>query len=142
MNLYKILNFLRKIYWFLVRPKTTGVKCLIQNKNNEYLLIKTTYSGDYWTIPGGGLHRNESLENAVMREVQEEVGIPIMEMKQVGNYSSELEYKKDTVYLYTATTNQSNITKNSREISEARWFTKDSIPQNISKSLNIILSKL
>lgn len=141
MNIYKMLNFLRKIYWFLVRPKTIGVKCLIQNQNNEYLLIKTTYSGDYWTIPGGGCHRKESLEDAVIREVKEEVGVGIIELNQLGKYISEAEYKKDMVYLYTAKTQNTEIIKNSREISEAKWFSKDSIPQNISRSLKKILLK-
>lgn len=142
MNLYRILNFLRKTYWFLVRPKTVGVKCLIQNEDHEYLLIKTTYSGDYWTIPGGGSHRNESLENAAIREVKEEVGIDVTELKQLGSYVSEVEYKKDTIYLYTTKTHQKNIIRNQQEISEARWFNKDSIPQNRSRSLDAILSKL
>ena len=140
--LYKILNFFRKIYWFIIRPKTIGVKCLIQNQNDEYLLIKTTYSGDYWTIPGGGCNKNELLVDAVVRETKEEVGIEILELKQLGSYISELEYKKDTIYLYMSKTHEENIIKNKREISEAKWFTKDNLPQNRSKSLDIILSKL
>lgn len=126
----------------MIRPKTIGVKCLIKNQNGEYLFIKTTYSGDYWTIPGGGRHRNEPLENTVTREVKEEVGIVITELKQVGSYASEVEYKKDTVYLYVAKTHQVDIIKNHREISEAQWFAKDTIPQNRSRSLNEILLKL
>lgn len=142
MRPYKLLNFLRKIYWFIFRPKTIGVKCLIQNQDNKYLLIKNTYSGDYWTIPGGGINKNESLENAVIREVKEEVGVDITGLKQLGSYFSEIEYKKDTIYLYTAKTNQTDITKNQLEISEALWFDKDSIPQNRSRSLDMILSKM
>ena len=126
----------------MIRPKTTGVKCLIQNQNNEYLLIKTTYSGDYWTVPGGGCNKNELLENTAIREIKEEVGIEVLELKQLGSYVSELEYKKDTIYLYLAKTYQKNIIKNRREISEAKWFVKDNLPKNRSKSLDIILSKL
>ena len=142
MKLYKILNNLRRVYWFVARPKTTGVKCLIQNQNDEYLLIKTTYSGDYWTIPGGGVRHSESLEDAVIREVKEEVGITITDLKQIGSYMSEAEYKKDTVYLYTAKTFDTEYVLNKKEISEAQWFTKNSIPSNRSKALNMILSKL
>ena len=123
----------------MVRPKTIGVKCLIQNQNSEYLLIKTTYSGDYWTIPGGGCYRKESLEDTAMREVKEEVGVHITELKQLGSYVSEAEYKKDTVYLYTAKTQQAEIIRNPREIAEAKWFSKDSIPQSRSRSLKEIL---
>ena len=142
MNLYKMLNSIRKIYGFIIRPETTGVKCLVKNQNNEYLLIKTTYSGDYWTVPGGGVHRNESLEHAIRREVKEEIGVDITELKQLGSYVSRAEYKKDTVYLYVAKTLQATTAKNLREISKAQWFSQDSIPQNRSRSLSEVLLKL
>lgn len=141
MKLYKILNSLRKIYWFIFRPKTFGIKCLVENQNAQCLLIKTTYSGDYWTIPGGGCKRNEVFENAVIREVREEVGLTISKVRHIGSYTSNLEYKKDTVYLYTAETDQLQIIKNGREIADAKWFDRDSIPQNRSKSLKEILDR-
>lgn len=142
MSLYKILNTLRRIYWYLFRPKTIGVKCLIENQHNEYLLIKTTYSGNYWTLPGGGCKNNESFENCVIREVKEEVGLILQKPIQVGSYVSTLEYKKDTIHLFLAKTNELHIKKNTLEILEAAWFKKENIPENRSKALDAVLAKL
>lgn len=107
-----------------------------------YTKSMNTYAGDYWTIPGGGVHRGETVENAVIREVKEEVGIAISTLSSLGSYTSEAEYKKDTIHLFVAKVWQADIVKNSREISEARWFGKKMLPQNISKSLSEILLRL
>lgn len=142
MKIYKILNRLRKIYWFILRPKTVGVKCLIENSAGEYLLIKTTYSGNYWSLPGGGVKRGESFENAVTREVSEEVGINVIDLKFVGSYSSDIEYKRDTIHLVTAKVCSYDFNLNQSEISEARWFPKNQMPNNVSRSITETLSRM
>ncbi len=142
MKTYKILNRLRKIYWFILRPKTVGVKCLIENSAREYLLIKTTYSGDYWAIPGGGVKSGESVENAVTREVSEEVGINVTNLKLVGSYSSDIEYKRDMIHLFTAKVSSHYFNLNQGEISVAQWFPKDQMPNNVSRSITETLSRM
>jgi 8-oxo-dGTP pyrophosphatase MutT (NUDIX family) len=51
--------------------KRTAVRGIIKN-NNKYLLIHSKY-GDH-KFPGGGLKQGESLEQTLLREVQEETG--------------------------------------------------------------------
>ena len=68
---YKLIHSFLKIYWFIFRPKTKGVICLILS-GDELLLIRHTYGHSAWTLSGGGLKKNESKEEAVKREVKEE----------------------------------------------------------------------
>ncbi|MEK7195749.1 MAG: NUDIX domain-containing protein, partial [Patescibacteria group bacterium] len=72
--LYKIVHPLMRFYWFLVHPKTSGVKCLIEH-DGKFLVIRNTYGEMHWTLPGGGIKKGESPEQAVLREVKEEVRI-------------------------------------------------------------------
>ena len=51
--------------------KRTAVRGIIQ-KDKKYLLIYSKY-GDH-KFPGGGLKQGESLEETLLREVQEETG--------------------------------------------------------------------
>lgn len=61
----------------------TIVAALIFSSDNKLLMGKKdpakggVYS-DCWHIPGGGINENESLDDALIREVREEVGIDII----------------------------------------------------------------
>lgn len=47
-------------------------------KDNKVLLIKRTKKDSiYWVIPGGGVEKNETNEEALMRECEEELGVKI-----------------------------------------------------------------
>jgi len=53
-----------------------GVSALIVNNNNEFLLVNLeSFEDKYFAIPGGGIEQGETLENAVYREIYEELGI-------------------------------------------------------------------
>lgn len=57
----KIKQFLYKIYklsWKITQPQTIGVRAILI-KNNKILLVKHTYS-DQWFLPGGGLKREKN----------------------------------------------------------------------------------
>ena len=59
-------------------------------KNNYILMTKHVYSdGSFWTLPGGGLEAGESFEDAVVREVKEEVNldVEVVDYLFTGQYS-------------------------------------------------------
>ncbi|MDB5260667.1 MAG: hypothetical protein JWN37_898 [Candidatus Nomurabacteria bacterium] len=133
-SLYKFLHIQQRIYWFIFRPSTVGVKCLI-GYNDEYLLIKTAYSGDYWTLPGGGVKKSEDTERSVIREVYEELGIHLKNVRFLGSYTSSVEYKKDEINCFYADVYTKDFTISLAEVKEAKWFRKDNLPVNHSKAL-------
>ena len=58
-----------------------GVKVIIRNDNGDVLLLKRTSqfllpadSEASWDIPGGRIEPDESLRDALAREVNEEIG--------------------------------------------------------------------
>jgi mutator protein MutT len=59
-----------------------GVKAIIRNRKGEILLLKVNpdelerYTGPaYWDLPGGRIHKGETMEDALRRELKEETGI-------------------------------------------------------------------
>ncbi len=69
---FKLLYLGFKIYCFLFRPIRIGVR-MVMIQRDEVLLIRHTYLNG-WYMPGGGIKRNETLEQAARREAHEETG--------------------------------------------------------------------
>lgn len=137
----KIKHFLALIYWFMVRPKTFGVKCVIEN-DEEILLIKNSYGGyKKWMFPGGGIKKNETPEEAVKREVFEEVGLEIEDLRKIGEYNSTKEFKRDNVVVFSGRSKNKKIDIDFSEIAEARWFRFNKLPE-ITEYSKLMLSML
>ena len=110
-----------------MRPSTQGVKCVLKSEE-KYLLIKNSYGNGKWTFPGGGVKRTESADKAIQRELKEELGIHVDELKYVGSFDSDLEYKKDTISVYMGKCSHNNVIISSSEILDARWFLISEMP--------------
>lgn len=129
--LYKIAVWPVLFYWFLFRPKLSGVKCIVQ-KDGKILMIRNTYGKGRWTFPGGGIEKNETPEQAAIREVREEVGIEIKSLQHMGEFMSTAQYKEDHVSVFFATTQTKKITLQEDEIRDFKWVDPNTLPEFIS----------
>jgi ADP-ribose pyrophosphatase YjhB (NUDIX family) len=132
---------IRKVYWFIFRPKTRGVKCMIQWQD-KILFVRISYAHKGWTVPGGGVNKNESFEEAVCREVKEEVGITLGEVRMFREYVTTKEYKIDTVQCFWSKVENSDFKIDDNEIVEAKWSRLDDIPEPHRPGLVEVLSFL
>ncbi|MEU1312176.1 NUDIX domain-containing protein [Streptomyces cinnamoneus] len=66
-----------------VVPSVTAV---VQDQKGNVLLIHKT-DNDLWALPGGGHDVGESIEQTVIREVEEETGISVVVQDIVGLYT-------------------------------------------------------
>lgn len=129
----------RKLYWFFIRPKTLGVKGLIEH-DAEFLMIRNTYGKMHWTFPGGGVKHSETPLDAVRREIQEEVGIILGEVNALGSYFNIKEHKRDTVYCFYSRVTSGEVEIDPTEVAEAAWFSPDNFPAIISPAVPKVLS--
>lgn len=137
----RIKHFFALVYWFFVRPKTRGVKCVVIH-DGKVLMIKNSYGGwKKWMFPGGGIDRDETPEQAVEREVFEEVGVKVLNVHRIGEYSSTKEFKRDTVIVFACDSECEEVRIDPQEIAEAKWFLLQSLP-DISEYSTLIVSML
>lgn len=127
----KFFVVIRKLYWFIFRPETKGVKVIVEC-GGDWLLIKNSYGKKLWTFPGGAVEKREMPEDSAKREVCEEIGIEVSGIREIGRFLNTAEYKKDTVYCYVAVAIEKDIVKDRGEIKEAKWFHRRSLPSEMS----------
>jgi 8-oxo-dGTP pyrophosphatase MutT (NUDIX family) len=125
--LYSLGYPLAQVYWYVVRPKTVGVRCIVVN-DGKVLLIKNTYNNKGWDFPGGGVDSGEDLSVAAKREVWEETGVKLSEVTKIGDFESDIEFKKDHVNCFVGRTDNFELNIDPGEIAEAKWFEIENLP--------------
>ena len=137
--LYKFGIHLLRIYWFVFKPTTSGVKCLIENSKQEILFIRNTYGSKKWNLPGGKIEKGESPEEAVRREVREELNIYLGKVAEVKSFLSTLEYKKDKIFVFRSQVLDNKFKVDKKEISDAKWSPASNPPRPLSKIAELAL---
>jgi 8-oxo-dGTP pyrophosphatase MutT (NUDIX family) len=117
-----------RIYCFIFRPKALGVRVMLI-KDGQVLLVRQTYMPG-WFMPGGGVKRGETAEQAVRREAHEEVGAQMGQLTLLGAYTHFGEYKSDHNLLFQCT-DFTFSGKQDREIAEVRFFPLDGLPDSL-----------
>ena len=93
--------------------------------NESLLLLKRNNSPakGLWWFAGGRIHRGESLEQTLHREIKEETGLELENSKLINVYSRVFPERHDITIAYLCTCKQGKITLND-EHSEYGLFTE------------------
>lgn len=116
-----------------IRPGVAAV--ILQHDASEVLLVKRT-DNNLWGIPSGHIQCGESVSDAIVREIFEEIGLHIHVLKLVGVYSEPLrqifQYASHAVHFITqcfeCKIKGGCIHVDSAEIQEAKFFNVDNLP--------------
>lgn len=130
----------RLIYWLgwpLFKLRFDGnvrTRCIVRD-DRELLLVRSTIGHQEWSLPGGGIKKGESEEDAVIREVFEETGLLLDEVKRIGEVSQNRDAINMTMAIFTAEANKHNVKKQIGEILEAGWFLVSDLPNPLSPTV-------
>ena len=100
----------------------TSVDGVIIN-DDQILLIKRgrdPFRGS-WALPGGYVDWNESTEEAVAREIHEEVGLHVTGMRLIGIYSSPDRHPKQVINIAYSVSVEGNPTAGDDAL-DWKWF--------------------
>ena len=94
---------------------------------SEVLLVRArNFRGNHYGLVAGFLETGESLEECVERELREEVGIRIKNLKYFG--SQPWPYPFGLMVGFTADYADGDIHLQKEELTEGGWFTRDNMP--------------
>lgn len=102
-------------------------------KGNKILLIKRgsePFKG-YWGTPGGYVGWNETVEEAIIREVKEETGLDAISVKLV-SYSSEPKRHPKQVINFVYLVEINGKVRVSDDAVDAKWFDLDHLPKDLA----------
>lgn len=114
------------------RPAVT-VDAILVSSARMVLLIergREPYKGK-WALPGGFIDMDESLETACLRELQEETGIVIDEVKQFKAYGAvgrDPRHRTISVVFYAFIEKEQPALAGD-DAAKARWFSLNELPE-------------
>lgn len=116
------------------RGMTLGVRAVVTDASGQVLLIEHTYVAG-WHLPGGGVERGQSAEEAVAKELVEEAGVRLTERpKLVSVHDNGRLYPGDHVLVYRAGAWVPCPATSRGEIREAAYFALDALPEATTRA--------
>ena len=115
--------------------------------NDQHILLQKSAVGrQEWSLPGGGVDKNENPMQAAIRETVEETGVHLQEQNLVCIGQVRAPVKKrwfmQNLIFYQATLKERRKPSIVRplEILDVRWFAIQDLPENCSKTVKIALT--
>ncbi len=85
-----------------------------------------------WALPGGFVEWDETTEDAVRRELKEEIALDVQKVKLIGAFSDPARHPKQVInlsYLIEAYTGEP---QHGDDAAEVKWFALDELPETMA----------
>lgn len=108
-------------------PRLSPAMMALVWRPGELLLARAPhYQGNMYSALAGFVEAGESLEDCLHREVAEEVGVTVSDLRYFGSQS--WPFPHSLMVAYTARWTGGEIVPQAGEIADARWFPLDALP--------------
>ena len=126
-----------------------GAGVIVLDSNNR-VLMQLRKDNNSWGFPGGIIELGEKVEDAAVREVFEETGLMVTDLKLFGVFSGkDLHYiypNGDEVYivdtLFISKNYKGSIIIEESECKDVKFFDIDNLPENISPPVKPSIEEL
>jgi ADP-ribose pyrophosphatase YjhB (NUDIX family) len=114
---------------------TLGVRGVVLDEAGRVLLVEHTYL-DGWWLPGGGVDRGETLEDAIARELREEAAVePTRRPALLSVHSNEPYFRGDHVAVFRIDHwRRLDRSPDPREIRDVGFFAPDALPETTTEA--------
>jgi A/G-specific adenine glycosylase len=123
-------------------PHYTIVAGIIYNRDGTFLIQRrpdNAMLGGLWEFPGGKLQSGETLEQALQREIQEELGVKVADISAFHSLKHAYSHFKITLHAFTCTLSEG--IPQPKASPELRWITPSEIRDFPFPKANRILTE-
>lgn len=124
----------------LVEPRfTVTAGAVVRDERGRVLLLEHVFrAGNGWGIPGGFIERGEQPEEAVRRELREEVGLELEEAELAFVRTLNRPTQVEIIFRCRP---RGSMGPRSMEIKHAQWFALDQLPEGLTRDQRRIIER-
>lgn len=120
-------------WWRKTRRTVRGCSVIAANPLGQVMLVRHSYYlKQVWMLPGGGLAAGESPMSAATRELAEEVGCTLADVRYLGTFTLNRNGWTNLIELVSGTT-VDLPQPDGREIADAQFFSPHTLPEPTSR---------
>jgi len=127
---------------WLAEPRfTVTAGAVVLDERGRILLLNHVFrKGSGWGIPGGFIEKREQPEEALRRELHEEAGLEVSDMKVAFARTLKRPQQVEIIYL-CRTREAATVSPQSLEIRKAAWFERDALPPELARDQRLIIER-
>jgi mutator protein MutT len=118
---------------------TVTAGAIIFNDSGEVLLLKHRFrAGSGWGIPGGFLELDEQPEQALRRELHEEIGLDVNHVEIFTARSFKKPRQVEILYRCRA---NAQVKPQTIEVERAEWFSLQNLPAGLPQDQRLLIER-
>lgn len=112
-----------------------GAHALVTDRDDRILVVRTTYLGPGWMLPGGRVEHGETPHEAAARETREETGIDVVIERLL---LVDARRGRDVSFVFGGRAVGGELDAQLGEIAEAGWVTRAEIARSSSRLAQLL----
>jgi 8-oxo-dGTP diphosphatase len=131
----------RRLTMRLIEPRfTVTAGAVVLDETGRVLLLKHVFrTGSGWGIPGGFIEKGEQPEEAVRRELFEEIGLKLAEAELA--FVRTLKRPQQVEMIFRCRPLTGEFAPRSVEIKSAEWFATDALPPELGRDQRRLIER-
>lgn len=125
--LYRLAHRVRAMMRRTLKFPIHGVGAVLRDGEGRVLMVRHSYGGRGWALPGGGRSRREDPADALRREMREELSLEIEALELIATLEETLSGAPHTSSLFTGIV-MGEPMPDGREVIAAEFFARYELP--------------
>jgi ADP-ribose pyrophosphatase YjhB (NUDIX family) len=130
----------RRLTMRLIEPRfTVTAGAVVVDERGHVLLLNHVFrAGSGWGIPGGFIEKGEQPEDALRRELEEEIGLKLKQAELVLVRTLKRPTQLEIIFRCRP---QGSFAPRSVEIKSAEWFAPEALPPELSRDQRQLIER-